>query len=474
MTNKDLPASAEMRDHLTLQAKRLRDRLRISLTGARNILAQAAYRCKDWDDLQQRVAKPVSGDHRLRLAAPPSEALRDYLREEEMAIARAIGNRVLANANLAGMLQTVRFVFEQQEHDILLEDLAPELKTTVWQPTRIGPDPHAVMQCHANVNGQTIKLIATRVYLPAYLNFPAHLKELAPYATNFGEPFSIMWSDPAAWLDAACRYLDIADDADDDYSAFAAPQILLDADMRRHERWFSRLLEYWERNGMYGDDDSEKFQSYLTPHGTYLVFGVPVATSSSDVSETRLDIRGMRGNASVLCHLHGQAISVEAFDIDARTGRHVGEFSEHFDQVNVSLFSHANYACPKVSKNPRTQLFFVTPSTGWDIEHAVSLDVMPEPGKELVSIKTDNMELLGALIDSIAARKVFWNTSASGLRQYFATLKTATEVDGFSLARRSIPDKTAMMSSTWNSCRKRWRSSPRSAKKPFSTPREMD
>jgi len=435
MTSKKLPSSAEMRDHITLQAKRLRDRLGISLTGARNILAQSAYQCKSWDDLQKRVALRLDGEARLQLAGSPSARLREYLRQEEIGIARAIGSRVLANANLAGMLQTVRFVFEQHERDIILEDVVPQLRRTPWYSAGIGPDPYAVVQSFADINGQPIKLIGTRVYLPECMNFPEHLKDLAPYAANHGEPFSIMWSEPRAWFDMACRYLESADDDADDYPDFVGPQFALDESMRQHEHWFASLLQYWKPEGSYGYDNDQAFQPYLTPHGTYLVFGVPVAATDFDVPETRIDLRGAGENGIALAHLDGQAVSVESFVIDEKTGRHDGEFSEHFNQVSNALFRHPDFGRARSSQVLPERIYFVTPATEWGVEHALRLEIQPEPGYELVSIKTDRIDLLESLLETISAREVYVSAPDGGLCRYFATLDTTNlDIDNFSLS----------------------------------------
>ena len=425
MTTLLLSSAAEMRTHTLLQAKRLRKRLDISLTVARNLLAQAAYRCRDWTDLQRRIAVQAGHEACLTLAQPGAEEFLVYLKRNEVAIAREIGRRILANTNLAGMLETVRYVFAQREQATVLQDIVPELRASTWTSAGIGPDPHAVIEAYVCIDGQFIKLIGTRVYLPQFMNMPEHLTQRAPFAVNIGEPLSIMWSDPRQWYDAACTYLDLPDD-DESMQEFAEPEPVLDAAMRAHACWFQKLMRYWSDHGHY-DIENDQFEPIVMGSGTYLVFGVP-ASRSRDTLPPPSAINCADGdNPRTLAHLDGHAICIESLTLDPATGRHDGEFPEHFESVRASLFQHASY---RPSDSDR--VYFILPATRFDIEHSLKLEMRSEPGQEAFTIKTDRIELLELILRAVVDRKVEWFTSRSGFMRYVVTMRVPTDgFDGF-------------------------------------------
>jgi hypothetical protein len=423
-----LESAEQMRAQTRQQAKRLRERLGISLTAARDILAQEVYRCKNWHDLKGRIDAGAHHAAHLVLASASSENFQSDLRRREVAIARAIGGRVLANTNLAGMLETVRYVFTQREQATTVQDIATPLHASPWRPAGIGPDAYAVIEAFANVDGQPIKLLGTRVYLPEYMNLPRHLQERAHYAARYGESIAIMWSDPKGWFDTACAYLGGLDDDADEWPEFDAPRLPLDRAMKRHAKWFDGVMRYWSNAGSYGDKD-EMFQPLVTAQGTYLVFGIPIAHDRDDApAVTSIDC-GDGGNTSTLAHIGGQAVRIESFTVDPHTGEHDDDYGEHVDAVSTALFQHPCYCRPTSGR-----VYFVTPVVDFDIRHALALDMTSAPGQEVFALKTDRIEVLDDLLKLIRRRDVVWFDSAFG-RRYIATLHMpGRDFDGFSLS----------------------------------------
>lgn len=427
MTTIPLESAEQMRAHTRQQAKRLRERLKISLTVARNILAQEVYRCKDWHELKGRIDAGANHEACLVLASPSSEGFQAILQSRELELARAIGGRVLANANLAGMLETVRYVFTQRQQTTSLEDIATRLHTSAWLPAGIGPDAYAVIEAFANINGQPIKLIGTRVYLPNYMRLPEHLRGNASLATPHGQPVAIMWSDPKTWFDTACAYLDGLDDDLDEWPEFAIPRLRLDRLMKRHAKWFDSLMRYWSREGCYGDEDN-MFHPFVTARGTYLVFGLPSAQHGTvPPAVTTIECGG--DNTGTLAHLDGQAVRIESFTIDPESGTHLGDFAEHVEAVKGALFQHADYCSLQADR-----VYFVVPAADFDISDALTLDMSAAPGQEVFAIKTDRIDLLEDLLAAICRREVVWFDSPSGMRRYFTTLRVPDNgFNGFSL-----------------------------------------
>jgi hypothetical protein len=428
MTTFPLESAEQMRAQTRQQAKRLRERLNISLTAARDILAQEVYRCKHWHELKGRIDARAIHEACLVLASPSSEGFQSYLKRKEVEIARAIGGRVLANTNLAGMLETVRYVFTQREQATTLRDIAAPLHTSPWLPAGIGPDAYAVIEASANINGQPIRLIGTRVYMPEYMNLPRHPQENAQCATRHGEPVAILWSDPKGWFDTACAYLDALDDDLDDWPEFAEPRLPLDRAMKRHAKWFGSLMRYWSNEGRYGDE-GEMFQPIVTALGAYLVFGIPSTQHRADPpAVTEIDC-GSGGNTSTLAHLNGHAVRIESFTVCPATGKHEDEFTEHVEAVSAALFQHPCYCPPAAGR-----VYFVTPAADFDISHAFTLDMISAPGQEVFAIKTDRIDLLDDLLKAIRRRDVVWFDSRFGSRRYVVTMQVpGKDFGGFSL-----------------------------------------
>lgn len=428
MTTFPLNSAERMHADTRQQAKRLRERLGISLAAARDILAQEVYRCKHWRDLKARIDTGAHHETRIVLASPSNADFQNVLQCNEVGIARAIGGRVLANVNLAGMLEIVRYVFTEREQATTVRDVAAPLHASPWLPAGIGPDAYAVIEAYANINGQPIKLIGTRVYMPEYLNLPPHLRENAQLAARHGEHVAIMWSDPKGWFDTACAFLDDLSDDLDEWPAFVEPRLPLDSAMKRHAKWFGSLTRYWSTETRYGSED-EMFHPLVTALGPYLIFGIPVAHDRSDPPvATKVDC-GAGGNTSTLAHLHGHPVRIESLTLDPDTGNHEDDFTEHAAAVSAALFRHPSY-CPPGGR----RVYFVTPIVDFDLRHAFSLDLNNAPGQETFAIKTDRIDVLDDLLKALRRRDIVWFDCPSGTRRYVATLQVpGNDFDGFSV-----------------------------------------
>jgi hypothetical protein len=432
--------SALLQENVQRQAKRLKSSLGIPLTAAKNILASAAYRCADWQDLQKRLQSDTIGNRALLLSTlPKSSEAKAYLNQNIHHISKAIGRSVLTNRNLAGMCQIVRFVFEENDAETTLSDLFEPLTTLPWRSSGIGPDPSAIIETFTVINGVPIKLIGTRVYLPEYFNFDSELASCAKHAVNDGTQFEIMWSAPEAWYAAARSYLSIEDEDEFYNASLELPLVELDANMHNHQQWFQKVLQVWNDSTRYGGEEEMQFIPTVLGSGCYLVFGIPspapVHVASPD--ETTIFMSSDYDNDSKIVLLNNQALSVEWLSVDSGTNIHAASFDDHFKTVWNSLFSHQN-CNSNLYQTDRwpSSVFFVTPATPWDIKHAMRLEISAEDGFEAYVIKTNNIQLADEVIEKIAKHELTSFVSEIGHVRYIAELDASKydEIHSFNLA----------------------------------------
>jgi hypothetical protein len=413
------------------QAKRLQSRLDIHLHQAKRILAQAAYHCANWEDLETRLTDGSSHFEALHLAQlPRSTTATLYLEKHIQDIARSIGRLVLTNHNLVGMIGVLRFVFEERDEPAHLSDAVRSLQALPWYTTNVATDPLAVVEAYVNINGAPMKLVGTRVYLPQYLNLGDELNPLAHLAANFGTPLEIMWSDPAAWHEAAKAYLSASDD-DFDEAELIFPRTEITVSMQEHENWFRRVLAAWPHISEYRDYDEAEFIPLVTPSGCYLVFGFPTSLDKAWDAPSQIEPLRLCGSDDydfertlVLVHSYPLCIQWTAGESDS-TPAFQAVFS-HPD-CDPSVLTHAR---------PDPGVFFIHPASDWDIRYQMQLRVTPNRGQVATVIKTDNIELTDQILKKITRRDLTRYTSEAGHEHFVMELDISDQVEfkGFSLA----------------------------------------
>jgi hypothetical protein len=420
MTKASLPSPAALRTATTAQAQGLKKSLGIQLTAAKDILARGVYECADWIDLQTRLGHAPLSVPALALALGPGARSLSYLEEHEQRIVRAIASLVLTNTNLLGMLRIVRSVFGFGDHPVEIEEIVPSLDASPWRSAGIGPDPYAVIEAFTRVNGVHIKLIGTRVYLPGYLALPDPLAASAGYAANWGDPLQIMWRDPQAWYQAAYDYLSLPED--EDLEDFRYPECEPDQAMQGHHAWFQAALRAcFGRTGYLDGDDEAAPIPLVFSRGCYLVFGVPCAAPQRPPASTTLPLLEEEDNGRSLVTLDGQLLCVEALTVDPRSGAFAGEFKAYAESVGASLFGHPDHV-PTWTRR-QASVCFVAPASAMVIGQALRLDVEPQAGWERFAIKTDNMELMNAVLERVERREMFRFAGRSGTDRYVVTLE---------------------------------------------------
>lgn len=394
------PVSKSLRENATRQAKRLSDRLDLPLTTSKELLARGPYRCSGWSDLYARLDAGES--HTTFLASlPESSAAKSYFSKHLRELAQLFSQHVLTNSDLAGVYQTLRYVFGISE-PVTLADIFTFIDTSVWQSSHIGPDPNAVIHAFTTINGVPMKLIGTRIYLPAYFQFGPEI-ESPDLAEPSGETLKIMWSNPQAWYDAAHAYLTAPED--DMELELSLPTEALDAAMQRHQQWFFDALRVWDMESVYGS--GHEFVPYCLPHGCYLIFGIPCSHPSecppirnhtprfSDDSE----------NDRIVVLIDGQSICIEWISVDRKSRQHAGEYKEYFRTLQNGLLHHEETDLDLYHLNGwERSFFFLCPATKFDIDRLLEVSFKAGPGEEAFVVKSNSPELASILFDKVSAR----------------------------------------------------------------------
>lgn len=429
----------QLQENVVRQAKRLKYLLNIPLDPARNILARAAYGCSSWKDLMSRIESDDVHTGALVLSLlPDSHEGRDYLARNAQHISHAICQHVLTNCNLAGLFDVVKSVFDVYDRATELKDITDTLSHSPWRSSGIGPDPFAVIESHAIINGISIKLIGTRVYLPQFFNFVGEVAERAKYAVNFGEPFQIMWSAPHEWYDAALAYLNLSDDEEAFLDTdLCLPSVVLDEAMKQHEQWFTRVLTEWRSRTCYGCDEDMEFAPVVMAQGTYLIFGFPCSLGEFQLPLQKIDFQ-YAGDEDGDCKkilIEDQPVCLELMTYPP--ANEDVESWHRYTSLRESIFSH-----PQCDLEPSTQrdrpsfVMFITPSSQFDVRMMLNLELMPEDGVEALVVKTDNIALAVAVFEKVADRDVCCYRSVFGTLTYTIELNVPAPDDfrGFGLA----------------------------------------
>lgn len=437
MQSNVVATTAQLQHTVKRQAKRLQKRLDIQLHQAKKILAQAAYQCPNWDDLENRLRDRAFDSAALLLSRlPESSEASQYLQEHIQEIARSIGRLVLANHDLLGMIDVLWFVFEEREESAVLSDAVGALQALPWYTTSTATDPMAVISAYVNINGVPMKLLGTRVYLPQYMNLGDELNPVSHLATNPGTPFEIMWSDPEAWHAAATAYLsDSGDDSDETNLKF--PRTRLTVSMRRHEEWFRHALSAWSDVTEYREYDEAEFIPLVAPSGCYLIFGFP--TCDNNAAEAPAQGEPFRLCSEdddferTLVLMHGHPLCIHWTNDRRDSGLNSGSSAA----MNHPVLSHPDCDLSVLSlTDVDPGIFFIHPASNWDIRFQMQLRVTPNRGQVATVIRTDNVQLTEKVLEKVANRQLTRHTSDCGFDRYMMVLNISDQrrPHGFSLA----------------------------------------
>lgn len=433
-----LATPASLQKNIKRQAKRLSAKLDIPLTYAKGILAQAAYHCASWEDLSARLQTTSHSGALLLAYLPGSADSILYFRTNVQEIARQIGRRVLTNHNLMGMISVLWFVFANEDRDISLTDVIPELPSLPWRTTGIASDPSAVIESQVTINNEPMRLIGTKVYLPQYLNLGEELQPLAHLAADFGSPFEIMWSNPAAWHAAAVAYLSASDDDFDD-TPLHLPCEQRTTNMIKHESWFRTVLAAWSNVTTYGEYEETEFRPLVTTVGCYLVFGFPSVAIGSPNRSGEFEIPGLNddGNDAALFTVQGHPLCLDWHDVPVLLDDDEQENLECSANAAEAIYSHPDYLLrngPSLATAKR--MYFIRPASDWDIRYNMQLAVTPNPGEVATVIKSDSIELTDLVLQKVADRELTRYTSEEGFDHSVMELDVSglTSLRGFSLS----------------------------------------
>jgi len=422
---------AELRENAKRQAKRLSKRLDIPLTAAKTILAKSCYRCEGWNDLEKRLEAKHPDERVTLLASLPrlSEA-RTYFSRNIQDLARSLSRYVLVNSNLIGLYDTLNYVFGVSQKPVSLSDIAVSVHASPWRSAAIGPDPNAVLETVAVINGVPLKLVATRTYMPKYFQFGPEVANEPSLAEPFSGTFQIMWSNPRDWYDAAYTYLMTPDD---DYEDLALPTETLDSVMEDHLGWFDRALNVWGEASSYGDH-GEDFLPHVVPSlGAYLVFGFPIAVPP-DTPLPPATVVSMAGddadNDRTIVFLDGQPACLEWISVSPKARKHEGPYAEYFGELSESVFSHSDCCLDSYGDYGHDgSYFFIRPAARSDVEQFLKVEFEPEPDGEAFVLKTDHPSLAATILDKVATRDLMAYSSGSQAVSYVVDVDVSEDAE---------------------------------------------
>jgi hypothetical protein len=428
-------------DTINRQAKRLAKRLKLPVTQAKNILASALYRCSGWQDLEGRVRAMKPDEHvRHLVALPHSSEAQVYFNEQKIALTHALSQLVLTNSNLIGLMEHIKYVFAIKTKVVNSNELLHTLDLS-WRPAGIGPDPWAVIEADARVNGTCLKLIGTRTYLPEHYDFGPNKHKEGKFAEPFGGRLKIVWSDPTAWFKAALEYLDDPE-ADD----LVLPAVDLSEDMSRHEAWFEAALYTIGHIAEYQSDND--LVPLFFEGSAYVVFGAPVLQVDAAHMDKTLTVNfsSKEDSFSQVVASGENALCLEWISYDPGMKNHDGEFVEYFDELRQSIL-HGDDLPTTARDDGKLGLLFVRPATIFKIKQAFKVDFTREDDEEALVLKTSNLTLALELISKVSLRDLMVYKKGE-ISRYFAILKVpdASERPELSISLESKGDEW-----DWNS-----------------------
>jgi hypothetical protein len=409
-----------------LQAKRLKKELKIPLNVARDVLARGPYRCRNWSDLAGRLRSTNVEAHALQLASlPDGEAARRYLQVNIKSIAHSISQNVLVNCDLVGLYQLVRLVFLGSREEISVEHVVRTLATTAWQSANIGPDPDAVLLSTASIGGSPFRLIATRIYLPAYFDFGDEVKCDPVCAEPFGEKIRIMWSDPLDWYEAARAYL-VADEDDLD-TELVLPTVDLDVEMAQHEHWLHRAMSRMSGKAEYIDEYDDLTVPMISTTGTYALFGFASETTERAPLDLPLEMNEHWGSEIVVVDSHPVYVGWSG----------IGDkiYREDAARVRETILTHGDYRDSSKHRNADDRVVYLRPATNFDLRHAMKVEVTARMDEETLTLKSDDSKLAALVLAKVAAREVTVDKECIYGDRYILSLELASsEACGLSLS----------------------------------------
>ncbi|MBB6588152.1 hypothetical protein RSP673_016930 (plasmid) [Ralstonia solanacearum P673] len=424
----NISSSPVQRENIGLQAKRLGWLLDIPLTSAKEILARGPYRCDSWIDLESRVDSGMAGPRMISLSLVGSEpSAMTFFDSHLDEIAESISRIVLTNSNRLGLREIAYEVFTGQRKEMSLADVLPSVPEFDWEPAKLGPDPYAVMFATVSVNGIAFRLVATRIYVPRYFEFDSEISSDPDLAEPLGK-LRIMWSDPSAWRDAAQAFLCTPDD---DWEAeLVLPEEHLDEAMAKHASWFEGAMSTVARADQYTDDPEERLVPYLCSQGPYAVFGFPMASQlGGTVPVPNVDCQLSDTHDRQPLLIGGWPVCLEWYEVGGLSEG--GDFDEYISLVRETVpYPDAHRTDQQILTSG---LLFVRPATGFDLVHAVSIEIKVESNEEALTLKSDDLPLAAKILSAIASRQI--HIDRRHPRRYFCVLDVTKhpEVSGLRL-----------------------------------------
>lgn len=267
----------------TLQAQALAQLFAVDLTQAQDVLAQVAYDCDHWQDLQDRIQKKLLGatQRTLLRVAKDQQARHDFEQWLDGILerfARAVRTDHLGPIQLRS---GVYKAFAATEKAFTLPELFPVIDMPVWRNANIGPEPDAILTADVDIDGQAFRLLAFRTCREP---FTTDKSDLGRCINDIPVSGHIVWADYKQWERAIRQY----EECDDQAHKPNYPKQILNDVMNNFETWFEELREYVS-DVLLGTGDTGLVMPLLIKGVPYVVVGFPIT----------LDDEGGSGQPSV-------------------------------------------------------------------------------------------------------------------------------------------------------------------------------
>lgn len=429
------------------QAKRLRNCLGVSLTTAKQVLAQGPYGCSTWADLQSRLKSGQAGDGPLLLAElPESIVARAFFARSLGRLASVTSQQIITDGDLPKLCETLRYVFAVPGEPISLHDMLEPLCHVTWQPTSVGADHMAVIESRVRVNNVDLLLVGTRIFWPRLFTFDSAITVEPRMAEPIGNELLIMW-EVEAWYQASREYLleYQRDDNWDEPLDLAIPAPNETPRMILHRRWFTESLKQWARERFY-NDDGEEFIPYVHHGNAYLIFGIPcpIQDSSTCPRSQSISFPGTDSNEYQLASVDGQLLQIERLKPPKKALRTKWLYSDYYKDLCAGLLDKAvDAGWLSAPKDGWGDLLFATPACQHSLEQQLRVSIHPVTDDTLFTLRTDDPSLATEVLMRASAGQLMYEEHEDFGPRYSMQINLAKDSDchGLSLSMHIVEEE---------------------------------
>lgn len=255
-----------------LQAHALAELFEVSVTRARDTLAQAAYGCDHWHELQDRIQGSLLDptERTLLYVSEDRQARRHFEQMLDGLIERL--SRAVSTDHL-GLIQLRKGVykaFTTKEKAFTFPELFPVVAMPAWRNVNIGPQPNAILTADLDIEGQAYRLLAFRTCREPRTSDKTDFARCLNIIPVSGH---IVWAKRKQW-ERGIRELEAPGNR---FSRSIRPMQALSGVMSQFETWFEELRDHVS-DVLLGTGEKRLVMPLLLKGMPYIVVGFPVVS----------------------------------------------------------------------------------------------------------------------------------------------------------------------------------------------------